>query len=346
MIYKNIHLYFYLCILLLLITVSCQNPQKEVSFYYWKTTYASDSIIQNSLNQLHTNKLYVRIMDIDMQENGREPIPISPITFKDTLPADMQIVPVVFINTRIFQSMDSLTIRGLAHKIVPFVIEKVKQSGNTTFGELQMDCDWTASSRDKFFYLIEFMKTFPELANVELTSTLRLHQIKNIKTSGIPPVSRAILMCYNMGNLRKFGTQNSILNQEDLNLYLKDHLGNYPLKLDIALPLFEWFVVFRNQEYAGISKKIDKQELDNTTLFIRNPNTNLYVLKQDLPEKGLMKNDIIRYEFVSEEDLSKTASFLKGELKKEDRNIVFYHLDKTILSTYPNETLQKIINRL
>lgn len=337
-----------LCALtILLVTLAgCKRHHNETAFYYWKTSYSADSLLRTNIQHLDIKKLYVRIMDIDMDIQGREPVPISPINFKDTLPTNVGIVPVIFINTKIFQAMDSLSIRSLAHKIVPFVQEKVKQSGAKSFNELQLDCDWTASSRDKFFYLIEFIKTFPELSNVEVTSTLRLHQIKNIKTSGIPPVSRAVLMCYNMGNLRKFGTQNSILNQEDLEIYLRDYLGNYPLKLDIALPLFEWFVVFRNQEYAGISKKIGKEDLENSAIFTHNPNTSLYVLKQDLPEKGLLKNDIVRYEAVSEQELLKTASFLKKELKKDDRNIIFYHLDKTILTSYPNDVLQKIVNSL
>ncbi len=344
--YTLLRNYLSFAIILLVTLTGCQRHHKETSFYYWKTTYASDSLLQTNIQHLGVKKLYMRIMDIDMDMMGREAVPISPISFTDTLPPDVGIVPVVFINTKIFQHMDSLAIRSLAHKVVPFVREKVKQSGANSFNELQLDCDWTTSSRDKFFYLIEFMKTFPELANVEVTSTLRLHQIKNIKSSGIPPVSRATLMCYNMGNLRKFGPQNSILNQEDLQLYLKDHLGNYPLKLDVALPLFEWFVVFRNQEYAGISKRIDREDLENKSLFAHNPNTNLYVLREDLPEKGLLKNDIIRYETISKQELMKTASFLKRELKNEDRKIIFYHLDKTIITSYPNDVLQKIVDIL
>jgi len=129
-----------------------------------------------------------------------------------------------------------------------------------------------------------------------------------------------------------------------MEVYLKDKLKSYPLKIDVALPLFSWAVIFRKQQYAGISKHINKEELNNTKLFSRRKNTILYDLLIDYPAAGLKKNDVVRWEEISTEDLLATSSFLSRYLKPEERNLVFYHLDTDLLKTFKHENLQKVID--
>lgn len=341
------YLIFLSCIFGIILSFSsCQRQQNEVGFYYWKTNYKQDTLSKLFVSELQARKLYLRIMDIDFDESKTQGIPIAPINFTDSLPTDQEVVPVVFINQRIFLGLDSFAIRALAHKIEPFIRAKLAQGGKGTFSEIQFDCDWTRSSRDPFFYFLDFLKTIPALADVSLSSTLRLHQIKNIQTAGIPPVDRVTLMCYNMGNLRKFGAQNSILNQQDLALYLKDVLKNYPLKIDIALPLFNWFVLFRGNQYIGISKKLTVAMLADESLFSKNPNSSMYLLKKDLPAAGLKKNDVVRYESVQIDDLKATTKFLKKELKTSPENLLFYHLDPEVLGNFTYEELHQISTSL
>lgn len=339
---SKIKLFFYLCLSIIL-HISCQKKEPSVGFYYWKTSYKPDTLSQKIIQEVKSNTLFVRIMDIDFVDGGIEPVPISPITFEQTIDPNQTLVPVVFINQKIFTEVDSLQIRGLAHKMISFVSEKAKQGGKDSFEELQIDCDWTKSSRDKFFYLLEYLQQIPELNEVTITSTLRLHQVKNIQSSGIPPVKRATLMCYNMGNLRQFGDHNSILNQQDLTTYLSGTLKDYPLELDIALPLFDWYVVFRDHQYIGISKHIDKIDLNDKSLFTRNPKTELFILNQDLQKANLKKGDVIRHEFITKEQLIATAKFLNKELKGKEKRIIFYHLAPEVLSNYSYADLQEII---
>ncbi|MFU1858027.1 hypothetical protein ACK8HY_13505 [Sphingobacterium sp. NGMCC 1.201703] len=328
----------------LLIFNSCSNSKPETAFYFWKTVFQLDTIEQRALKEVAAQSIYIRIMDIDFDPSGVQAVPISPVTFSQQVPKEQSIIPVVFINQRIFAEMDSLQIRALASKIVPFVTAKVKQAGKEKFNELQLDCDWTQSSRDKFFYLLNYIQELPDLKNVVVSSTLRLHQVKNTLTSGIPPVKKVTLMCYNMGNLRQFGNQNSILNQQDLNTYLNGTLRNYPMEMDIALPLFQWFVVFRNNSYIGISKYISEQDINNKALFTPNPNSSLYILKVDLPKANLKRGDIVRFEKVTKNDLLQTAKFLRGELKGKKHQIIFYHLDQATLANHGNAELQEIIS--
>ncbi|MDM1296782.1 hypothetical protein HX021_21065 [Sphingobacterium sp. N143] len=336
-------LFLFLVTLSLLLFNSCHKNQHETGFYFWKTTFQLDTLEHKALQEIGAKSIYVRIMDIDFDPSGIQAVPISPITFAQPVPKEQQLIPVVFINQRIFSEMDSLQIRGLANKIVPFIAAKIQQAGKEDFTELQLDCDWTKASRDKFFYLLKYLQELPALKEVLVSSTLRLHQIKNTATSGIPPVKKATLMCYNMGNLRQFGSQNSILNQQDLRLYLNGTLRNYPMDVAVALPLFQWFVVFRNNRYIGISKHIDEQDLSNDSLFTHNPKTNLYILTTDLPRANLKKGDIVRYERATQDDLLQTAKFLRSELKGKEHQIIFYHLDQATLAHHGNAELQEII---
>ena len=339
----RIRLFFFLAPFWLFVLSSCSNSKPETGFYFWKTVFQLDTVEHRALKEVAAKSIYTRIMDIDFDPSGVQAVPVSPITFSQPVPKEQVLIPVVFINQRIFSEMDSLEIRALANKIVPFVSAKIKQAGKEEFNELQLDCDWTQSSRDKFFYLLKYIQELPALKGIVVSSTLRLHQVKNTVTSGIPPVKKVTLMCYNMGNLRQFGNQNSILNQQDLKTYLGGTLRNYPLEMDIALPLFQWFVVFRNNNYIGISKHISEQDINNTTLFTHNPNSNLYILTVDLPKANLKKGDVVRFEKVTQNDLLQTAKFLRGELKGKKHQLIFYHLDQATLANHGNAELQEII---
>jgi hypothetical protein len=292
---------FLILAILLLVSVfpSCHHPKKvNTSFYYWKTVYKTNPTESAWLRHFNTHKLYVRIMDVNMDEDGVSPVPISPITFKDKLPDSIQIVPVVFIVNYVLKTITKPRLDDLAAKLVTFVTAKVHQAGKNTFDELQIDCDWTTSTRDNYFYLLNRLKLNPALKQKTLSATLRLHQLKNQKGSGVPPVSRAMLMCYNMGNLRKYGSQNSILEMNELKKYLSDNISKYPMPVDVGLPLFSWAVAFRNREYIGISKRIKIVDLNNKNQFIFIGN-NIYKAAADLPEFGLQKADEVRWEAIS-----------------------------------------------
>ncbi|PWS31047.1 hypothetical protein DF947_15765 [Pedobacter paludis] len=324
--------------------ISCkQKMPAHPTFYFWRTDYQNKKAETNCLHQFKSKSLYVRIMDVDFNPDLQQAVPVSPIKFSDPLPKNIDIIPVVYLVNNVFNQIDSQQVIILANRVAKFVEAKVKQAGKPYFTELQIDCDWTKTTKNQYFDFLKILQANPLLKNKTLSVTLRLHQVKNVVSSGIPPVKKAMLMCYNMGNLRKYGDQNSILNQHELDVYLKDYLESYPLKLDVALPIFEWAVVFRKQKYAGISKRINKAILLDKKLFKQQENSNLYQLLFDYPKAGLKQGDVIRWEETSTESLLATSSFLSRYLKPEERNLVFYHLDTDLLKHFTNEDFQKVI---
>ena len=328
-----------LCFLLLLLS-ACKHERKvNTSFYYWKTIYKLNPREDSCLRQLHTRQLYVRIMDVDIDDNG-EAVPISPITFKENLPDTIKIVPVVFIVNDILKGIDTPRLDKLSAHIVDFVGAKVKQAGKQDYRELQIDCDWTATTRDSYFYLLKQITKRTSVQHKILSATLRLHQLKNQKTSGIPPVNRVMLMCYNMGNLRKYGTQNSILELSELKKYLNGNVSDYPLPMDVGLPLFSWAVAFRDKQYIGISKSLKYTSLIDKNQF-KFIGKNLYKTVTDLPQYGLKSGDEIRWEAVSEDDLNHAAAYISPFIKTDSLNIIYFHLDDALINAYTYAALQK-----
>ena len=321
---------------------SCRRHDRVVntSFYFWKTVYKNNKTESDYLNKLHAHKLYMRIMDVDMDENGVNPAPVSPIIFQTKLPDTVEMVPVVFIVNNILKVTTRPQLDALASNVVRFLSGKVQQAGKTSFTELQIDCDWTASTRENYFYLLGQLRKVKELKAKTISATLRLHQLKNQKGSGIPPVNRAMLMCYNMGNLRKYGEQNSILEISELKKYLGDNVTAYPMPIDIGLPLFSWAVAFRNKEYIGIAKRISFDDLHdkNQFIFIKN---NLYRAKTNLPDYGLKTNDEVRWENVSADNLRATATYLSPLIKADTVNVIYFHLDEATIKTYTYDDLEK-----
>jgi len=328
-----------LLLMLLFAFASCRKDRVvNSSFYYWKTVYDKNTIENQYFNALHCKKLYLRMMDVDKGDD--QIVPISPIRFKAPLPDSVELIPVVFIVNDVLKKQTHQQLNDLAGKIVYYVNGKIKQSGKASFSELQLDCDWTRTTRDNYFYLLKQVKANAILKNKKLSVTLRLHQLKNQRSSGIPPADRVMLMCYNMGNLRKYGNQNSILEQSELEKYAGRNLGNYPVPVDVGLPLFSWAVVFRQQQYAGIAKRLHKESFTDQRTF-KPAGSGLYTLQKDLPEYGLLRGDELRFEDLSSAQLQTAATYIQKYISSDTVNIIYFHLDEPTLKQYTHETLEK-----
>jgi hypothetical protein len=130
--------------------------------------------------------------------------------------------------------------------------------------EIQIDCDWTLSTKEKYFALLNTLKNEVD-KNVSISATIRLHQIKYASTTGIPPVKKGMLMYYNMGNLQSL-TSNSIFNEIDAEKYAP-YIKQYPLHLDAVLPVFKWVKVFRNKQMIKLLNQTSMFELKQTGSF-------------------------------------------------------------------------------
>lgn len=336
---RRTHIIYFLLSALTLLLSCTRERQVQTSFYYWKTAFSLTSIEEDALRHLHVNRLFVRIMDVDWSTERSEPVPVSPVVFKQAIPDSIALVPVVFIVNNALTFLDKPAIQTLAARIVSYTSAKAAQAGKKKLSEIQIDCDWTKSTKANYFALLEEIKK--KKPAWKLSVTLRLHQFKN-RSTGIPPADATVLMLYNMGNLRKSGNQNSILELNEMKKYLSDESGAYPLPTDVALPLFSWTVAFRNNEYLGIAR-VSAADLNKGSTFRKRPGTRLYEVLEDLPQAGLRKKDLLRNESVPADTVSAAAQLIKKHLTSHDSlRVLYYHLDQQLLKTFPDEKLEEI----
>ncbi len=325
-------------ILLLLVIVghlitSCgANEHPPVAFYYWKQTFRLTKSQKELLSTCGSTRMYVKFFDIVINDNNQV-APISKIEFNQTPPAE--IIPCVFIQNAVF--IGDRDVDGLAKKMTE-LIQQIAQKNSLTFHEIQIDCDWTAGSRDNYF---EFLKTLQkQVPKLTICCTVRLHQVKYQTKTGIPPVKKGLLMCYNMDDIDDFTTENSIVSEKVLKEYVNKH-SKYPLTLDLALPVYQWGLVFRLGKLSLIANDINETDLKKHD--IQRVERNIFRVNKNCFIKGtyLCKGDLIRFEQSSPEELLKVSEALSNT-KLSFQQVIFYHLSQDNINQYDAKFFSKI----
>lgn len=330
---------FYLFFLVLFVQ-SCgsDSPPKDLTraFYYWKSSfYLSDSDKQ-TLDTCQVKKLYIKAFDVDWSFATNKPMLKAPVTFKDTVPANLALVPVIFITNQTLRQLPESYLADFAD----FVQSQLKNIWqNKPYAEIQFDCDWTISTCAKYFRFLDLYRKYSP--DKTLSATIRLHQIKFANKTGIPPVDRGMLMFYNMSDWKKPQIKNSIYDLDAASQYIAT-LSKYPLALDVVFPLFRWAVFYRGNRFMTVINKLDSKTLDKQEFLKKEDNK--YYVQHDMQAFGisLRKGDIIRAEAVEYDELLKGSRALSKQISTQKLTFAFYYLDPEIVSKYSHEQLHQI----
>lgn len=338
--------------LLIIPLISCDSNPIHISraFYYWKNAdYSLDDKEIECIANNRVQKLYIKFFEVDTDPVlGFVPIaktqlhiwnysfsPVDSLTKR--IMSDLEIIPSIFIKNSSLINATRGSIDTLADNLC-FLIDRyynnqVKNS-QSGYREIQIDCDWTVKTRDNYFYLLEKVKS---VSGKSISCTLRLYPYKYRRIMGVPPVDRAVLMCYNLVNPFTSENENSILSPGELKKYLK-HTDPYPLYLDIALPIFSWMQVYQNKQFAGI---ISPESVNSDEIL--KPVKPLWyeVIKGvELDNLYLRPGDKIKLESVSSETIRQTISIIKEYVPVSDNaSLIFFHLDRKNLDNFNNETI-------
>ncbi len=348
---KNI---FYLFFAFSLGLTACKSRDMErssISFYFWRTQLALDSLERSYLKSLEVKKLYVRFFDVAWNPRQGKAQPLGILGFgTDTLPLReiREIVPTVFITHQTLLTLPDSLRADLAQNITQ-QISKVAENQrfrqifpSAKISEIQLDCDWTPSSRAAYFDLIALIKARLD-STQRVSITLRLHQYRYPQKTGIPPAAAASLMCYNTGNLHDLSTQNSILDTETVDAYLVSKQP-YPIALNYAVPIFSWGVLIRSGRVMNLLSDMHAHDVSSANFQeLKDKPQHFRVLKSHY-FKGvyLYKNDLIRYEAIDNETLHRLAALLRQGIKGQPREWIFYHLNHADLEKFSVESLRKI----
>jgi hypothetical protein len=228
-----------LLLLVATVFIGCRNHESpgyefqgdENSVYYWRTELRLDSTERAFLDRHDVKKVYCRYFDVVMRDG--EPMPNATISFSDTLPSGVELVPTVYITEDCMHKPHP----GLAGKLVSRVRQMNETNDLPPFRELQIDCDYTARSRQVYYDFLSEIAHSPLFTShfSLLSTTIRLHQLQ----MKAPPVDYGVLMLYNTGDPRRFMERNPVLDLRDVQPYLR-HLSDYPLPLAAAYPVYQW----------------------------------------------------------------------------------------------------------
>lgn len=338
-----------ICLLYLGIS-SCKrenNLKIERAFYYWKNENIDDALMKN-VQSINVKKIYFKIFEVDYSET-RGNFPYNKnnyINYNYREKDSISIVPTIFIRNEIFKFNNNESLDLLADNIV-FLVNKYCNDNfynreKINFDEIQIDCDWTKSTKEKYFYLLKKIKT---ISGKKLSCTLRLYPYAYSDIMGVPPVDKVSLMCYNLISPLSEKAKNSILDISELKKYLTKKV-KYPVHIDLALPLFYWTQLYQNNQFSGLMD-LDAKQIKS---FTKPAEQFWYDVIKDTAigyRYFLREGDKIKCEEVSLQTLKAALNVIEKNVALNNNvTISFFDLDKSIFNKYSNEEINAIYNRL
>ncbi len=327
--------------ILLIFGISCKkNSTATIAFYYWKSGFQLNSQQVALVQQTALNQVYIRFFDVNWNKEQHRAYPNAVVLFSQPL-GGLHITPVIYIANKTFENSSDMTIDSLAIHC-NILVNRLAGEQHMTYTRVQVDCDWSLTTRDKYF---SFLSAFKKLNHHQLQATIRLHQVKYKERTGIPPVDRGVLMFYNMGKLNADLHQpNSIYNEADAAKYVS-YLKAYPLPLDLALPLFSWSVQLRDNKVIQVYGKIGRTQLNNPGDFETVAGENNYRARRSFFLAGIYvkQNDVFKLEETTANSLNTAAKQLAENLpKQQNRTIIYYELANIDLSEFNAETFKQV----
>ena len=296
------------------LVINGHNDVKCNSIYYWKTTFDVDSVEMEFLRKHNIERMYIRMFDVavepNLSEGTNEIVPIATTKFVSEVPKNLEIVPVTYITIDALRSMEGKE-NDFASLIVERLLAMSSYNDCGEIKEIQLDCDWTSTTKDSYFRLCQSVQCFLYSNDIKLSVTVRLHQLRE----SAPPADRGVLMLYNTGALKNPETKNSILNIDDIKPYVKTE--KYSLPLDYAYPAFGWGVKFVNDKFVSI---VSEQSI------------------------AASDEEYIRYERPTANEVLKVKSLVENILGNPARGNIIYHLDDSQLKNYTDNEIAQILS--
>jgi hypothetical protein len=295
--------------------------------------------------------MYIRFFDVVAKDNyfvspmkaKFDILPNATLTFSDTIPdIVMHVVPTIYITIDALREMKGNE-ADAASKIVHRTLNMISYHKIPKVSELQLDCDWTESTYSTYFAFCQAVRdTLNSIVEVPFTlsSTIRLHQLRK----SAPPVDYGVLMCYNTGSFRNPKGHNSILDYNDVEPYLKNII-NYPLHLDLALPIYDWTLCYRDNEFAGIIRadslfhtSSTKSIQDEVMLYRATANA-------QMEQSSVKPGDIHRHETSDFNVIQRVTGLIDSRFSDKPKSIILYHLDSKNIKNFSDDEISQIYSR-
>ena len=294
------------------LTLSCSKPKPMPttmrSVYYWSTTLNMDSVKIAFMRNYDISRMYIRYFDVVADQSGRA-VPNATLKFATDVPQGIDIVPTVFVMPECLRQDRS----RLASLIVKRVVQMNETNDVYNVKEIQIDCDWTQSTRQLYAEFMQAMMRECHSRHLKLSSTIRLHQLAQTP----PPADRGVLMMYNTGDATDIRCHKPILDMHDAAPYLP-RLNDYKLKLSTAYPIFTWRILFRGGRFVG---------------FIHNDG-----------EYPILPSDSIALRQPSAADIIEAVNVIGSRRPDANNEIILFDLNNHNINRLKHKDYEKILN--
>ena len=294
------------------LTLSCSKPKPMPttmrSVYYWSTTLNMDSVKTAFMRNYDISRMYIRYFDVVADQSGRA-VPNATLKFATDVPQGIDIVPTVFVMPECLRQDRS----RLASLIVKRVVQMNETNDVYNVKEIQIDCDWTQSTRQLYAEFMQAMMRECHSRHLKLSSTIRLHQLAQTP----PPADRGVLMMYNTGDATDIRCHKPILDMHDAAPYLP-RLNDYKLKLSTAYPIFTWRILFRGGRFVG---------------FIHNDG-----------EYPILPSDSIALRQPSVADIIEAVNVIGSRRPDANNEIILFDLNNHNINRLKHKDYEKILN--
>lgn len=294
------------------LTLSCSKPKPMPttvrSVYYWSTTLNMDSVKTAFMRNYDISRMYIRYFDVVADQSGMA-VPNATLKFATAVPQGIDIVPTVFVMPECLRQDRS----RLAALIVKRVVQMNETNDVYNVKEIQIDCDWTQSTRQLYAEFMQAMMRECHSRHLKLSSTIRLHQLAQTP----PPADRGVLMMYNTGDATDIRCHKPILDMHDAAPYLP-RLNDYKLKLSTAYPIFTWRILFRGGRFVG---------------FIHNDG-----------EYPILPSDSIALRQPSADDIIEAVNVIGSRRPDANKEIILFDLNNHNINRLKHKDYEKILN--
>jgi hypothetical protein len=328
------------------------GPRAQRAFYYWRTVVRFSPTESEALLRLKVDRLYLRMFDVEWNRTTAAAEQVGKVTLAagQVLPSGVEIVPVVFLREEVFRNLPEDQLADLADALWREVQARAARLGFVP-RELQLDCDWTDRTQAAFFAMLRELRrsTAPralESRALRLSATIRLHQVKYRERTGVPPVDRGMLMFYNMGSFTADSNTRSIFDADSAARYLS-RVREYPLPLDVALPIWSWTLHLRDDRVIDVLQSTDPDEL-STAGFLRSAGTDRYLVTASTFFHGelLRQGDQLKTETTGPGEVAAAAALIAPRLAPapggSPRWVALFDLSARNLTRHPLNTLERL----
>src|SRR5689334_12298061 len=181
-----------LCLFIILLC-SCKSKLKtENAIYYCMDHLILDNNQIKLVQESGTKKLYVKFFDVFWNPDTRAPNAASKMLIdkktKEWLDSNgVEVIPVVFITNECLE-MYAGKYNTLGERIYGLLNgQLINYMMLPRIREIQFNCDWTESTRDTYFSLINYLKMLPMILDrkIELSAAIYYDQCKDPKGFGV-----------------------------------------------------------------------------------------------------------------------------------------------------------------